>query len=385
MINYINDISQINSIYFLHTCNGERMISKEEILNIFEGYNKDEITIATVGSHTSLHILEGAKLEGFSTAVITTEDRAVPYKRFGVADKFIYVDKFSDISKDEIQEKLREMNAIIVPHGSFIAYCGLDKVENDFKVPMFGNRKILRWEAERDLEGKLLKESGLRIPKKYNSPDEIDGPVMVKFPGARGGRGYFPCSTTEEFWRKIEDFKAKGILTDEDVENAHIEEYVVGTNYCIHYFYSPLKNQVELMGIDRRYESNIDGIVRVPAKDQMELNIDPSYVISGNFPVVIRESLLPQVFEMGDKLAAKAEEIVPPGMLGPFCLQSLCNENLELVVFEMSARIDGGTNTFMNGSAYSFLYNGEPLSMGQRIAKEIKMALELNMIDKILS
>ena len=54
-------------------------------------------------------------------------------------------------------------------------------------------------------------------------------------------------------------------------------------------------------------------------------------------------------------------------------------------MFEMSARIDGGTNSFMNGSAYSFLYHGEPLSMGQRIAREIRMALELDMMDKIIS
>ena len=53
------------------------MISKEEIMGIFEKYNKDEITIATVGSHTSLHILKGAKLEGFSTAVITTKDSVI--------------------------------------------------------------------------------------------------------------------------------------------------------------------------------------------------------------------------------------------------------------------------------------------------------------------
>ncbi|EHP87577.1 formate--phosphoribosylaminoimidazolecarboxamide ligase [Methanotorris formicicus] len=361
------------------------MISREEMLEIFEGYNKDEITIATLGSHTSLHILKGAKLEGFSTAVITVKGRDIPYKRFKVADKYIYIDNFADISKEEIQEKLREMNAIIVPHGSFIAYCGLDNVENNFRVPMFGNRKILRWEAERDLEGKLLRESGLRLPKKYNNPDEIDGPVMVKFPGARGGKGYFVCSSKEEFDAKVKQLKERSILADEDVEKAHIEEYVVGTNFCIHYFYSPLKDEVELMGMDRRYECNIDGLVRIPAKDQLEMDINASYVITGNIPVVIRESLLPQVFEMGDKLVNKAKEIVPPGMLGPFCLQSLCNENLELVVFEMSARIDGGTNSFMNGSAYSFLYHGEPLSMGQRIAREIRMALELDMVDKIIS
>jgi 5-formaminoimidazole-4-carboxamide-1-(beta)-D-ribofuranosyl 5'-monophosphate synthetase len=360
------------------------MIQKEEILDIFSKYNKDEITIVTVGSHTSLHILKGAKLEGFSTAVITTRDRDVPYKRFGVADKFIYVDKFSDISNDDIQQQLRDMNAIIVPHGSFIAYCGLDNVESSFKVPMFGNRKILRWEAERDLEGKILGESGLRLPKKLAKPEDIKGPSMVKFPGARGGRGYFVCASKEEFDAKVADFIKKGVLTESDVPNAHIEEYVVGTNYCIHYFYSPLYNRVELMSMDRRYESNIDGFVRIPAKDQMEIELNPSYVITGNFPIVIRESLLPQVFDMGDKLVDKAKDLVNPGMIGPFCLQSLCNENLELVVFEMSARIDGGTNTFMNGSPYSFLYHGENLSMGQRIAKEIKMALELGMEDKIL-
>ena len=34
------------------------MISKDEILEIFDKYNKDEITIATLGCHTSLHILK---------------------------------------------------------------------------------------------------------------------------------------------------------------------------------------------------------------------------------------------------------------------------------------------------------------------------------------
>ena len=181
------------------------MISKDEILEIFDKYNKDEITIATLGSHTALHILKGAKLEGFSTVCITMKGRDVPYKRFKVADKFIYVDKFSDIKNEEIQEKLRKLNAIVVPHGSFIAYCGLDNVENNFLVPMFGNRKILRWESERSLEGKLLREAGLRVPKKYESPEDIDTTVIVKFPGARGGRGYFIASSTEEFYKKAED------------------------------------------------------------------------------------------------------------------------------------------------------------------------------------
>ncbi len=354
-------------------------------MEIVENYKKEEITIATLGSHTALHILKGAKLEGFSTVCITVKGRDVPYKRFKVADKFIYVDNFKDVAKEEVQEKLRDLNSIVIPHGSFIAYCGLDNIENNFLVPMFGNRKILRWEAERELERKILEEANIRVPKKFNSPEEIDRTVIVKFPGARGGRGYFIASSKEEFYKKIEMLKSKNLIDDEDVEKAHIEEYVIGTNFCLHFFYSPITKETELLGIDRRYESNIDGLVRIPAKDQLDIKANPSYVITGNIPVVIRESLLVEVFNMGDNLVEATKKIVPPGIIGPFCLQTLCTENLELVAFEMSARIDGGTNSFMNGSPYSFLYSGEPLSMGQRIAKEIKLALKLDMLNKIIS
>lgn len=360
-------------------------IKKEDILEILDGYDKENITIATLGSHTSLHILHGAKLEGFRTAIVCEKGREIPYERFSVADEFIMVDKFKDMVNEDVQQKLRDMNAIVVPHGSFVAYAGLDNVEDKFNVPMFGNRDILRWEAERDLERKLLVNGKLRIPQKFSGPDEIDREVMVKFPGARGGRGYFICSSTEEFNEKIESMKNRGWLEDEDVPQAHIEEYVSGCNYCIHYFYSALEDEVELMGMDSRYESSIDGLVRMPAKDQLALELSPSYVVTGNHPVVIRESLLTQVFDLGDKLVKSAKELVAPGMNGPFCLQTLVNDNLELVVFETSARTDGGTNTFMEGSAYTHLKYGEGMSMGRRISVEIKKAIETDQLDKIIT
>lgn len=43
--------------------------------------------------------------------------------------------------------------------------------------------------------------------------------------------------------------------------------------------------------MDSRYESSIDGFVRMPAKDQLDIDLSPSYVVTGNHPVVIRESL----------------------------------------------------------------------------------------------
>ena len=360
-------------------------VNRDEILDILNGYEKDDITIATLGSHSSLHILKGAKEEGFRTAVVCEKGREVPYQRFQVANDYILVEKFKDIINDEVQEELRNMNSIVVPHGSFVAYAGLDRVENDFNVPMFGNRDILRWEAERDLERKLMTESGIRIPQKYQNPTDIDRTVMVKFPGARGGRGYFVASSTEEYDEKIDSMLNRNWIGEEDIKMAHLEEYVSGCNYCIHYFYSALKEEVELMGMDSRYESNIDGICRIPAKDQLDISLDPSYVITGNHPVVMRESLLPQVFDIGDKLVEGAKNLVPPGMNGPFCLQTLVNDDLEVIVFEMSARIDGGTNTFMHASAYSYLLFGELMSMGRRISREIKNGAAGNNLEVLIT
>jgi 5-formaminoimidazole-4-carboxamide-1-(beta)-D-ribofuranosyl 5'-monophosphate synthetase len=360
-------------------------LEKKEIMNLLDKYDKDEITIATLGSHTSLHILNGAKEEGFKTAIVCEKGRETPYKRFNVANEYILVDKFNDIVNTDIQKKLRELNSIVIPHGSFVAYAGLDEIENDFMVPVYGNRNILRWEAERDLERKLLVNENIRIPKKYDKPGNIDRSVMVKFPGARGGRGYFVASSYDEFNHKINDMKSRGWIEDEDVEKAHIEEYVAGCNYCIHYFYSPLNDEVELMGMDSRYESNIDGIVRIPAKNQLDINFEPSYLITGNHPVVMRESLLTQVFEIGDKLVRSANKLVAPGLNGPFCMQTLVNDDLEVIVFEISARIDGGTNSFMDGSSYSYLKYGSGMSMGRRIALEIKTAIEKGELNKIIT
>jgi 5-formaminoimidazole-4-carboxamide-1-(beta)-D-ribofuranosyl 5'-monophosphate synthetase len=361
------------------------IVERQKILDILEGYNKENITIATLGSHTSLHILKGAKEEGFKTAIVCEKGREVPYKRFRVADEYIMVDKFSDIINEDVQQKLRDLNSIVVPHGSFIAYAGLGHVEKDFYVPMFGNRSILRWEAERNLERKLMLESDIRIPHNYSSSADIDRTVMVKFPGARGGKGYFVCSSPEEFDKKIMAMIDRGWITESDIEKAHIEEYVSGCNYCIHFFYSALKDEVEVLGMDSRFESNIDGIVRIPAKDQLDLSMEPSYVITGNHPVVMRESLLPQVFDIGDNLVKAAKKLVKPGMNGPFCLQTMCTDDLEIVVFEMSARIDGGTNSFMHTSAYSYIMFGEFMSMGRRIAREIKNAITEDKLDIVIT
>ncbi len=69
-----------------------------------------------------------------------------------------------------------------------MAHIGVELVEK-MRVPYYGNKAVLRWESDRSLERQWLEKAGLRLPRIYEDPDEIDGPVIVKPFGARGGEG----------------------------------------------------------------------------------------------------------------------------------------------------------------------------------------------------
>ncbi|MEM0316319.1 MAG: DUF1297 domain-containing protein, partial [Archaeoglobaceae archaeon] len=79
-----------------------------------------------------------------------------------------------------------------------------------------------------------------------------------------------------------------------------------------------------------------------------------------------------------------SKEIAYPGMVGPFCVESVFNERAELIVFEISARIVAGTNAGVPSSLYSYVLFGENMYMGRRIAREIKLAIEKDMLGEVI-
>ncbi|MFA4639811.1 formate--phosphoribosylaminoimidazolecarboxamide ligase [Pyrococcus kukulkanii] len=332
------------------------------------------VRVATYASHSALQILKGAKDEGFET-IAFGKSRVKPLytKYFPVADYFIE-DTYPE-------EKLIELNAIVIPTGSFVAHLGIELVER-MRVPYFGNKKVLRWESDRSLEKKWLEKAKLRLPKVYDDPDDIDKPVIVKPHGAKGGKGYFLAKDSQDFWAKAEKFL--GIRDKEQLKEVQIQEYVVGIPVYPHYFYSKVREELELMSIDRRYESNVDAIGRIPAKDQLDLNIDITYTVIGNIPIVLRESLLMDVIEAGERTVKAAEDLMG-GLWGPFCLEGVFTPEMEFVVFEISARIVAGTNPFIHGSPYTWLKYDEPMSTGRRIAREIREAIEIGRVEEVVT
>lgn len=332
-----------------------------------------DYTIATFGSHSALQILKGAKDEGFSTLVITLPDRTNFYQRFSFIDKIETIPSYSDFPK--IEEKLIKQNVILVPHGSIVAYLGLDK-NKKMKVPYFGNKAILDWEADRSRQRLWLKKAKINLPRQFDKVENVSYPVIVKSYGAAGGKGYFYAKNREDFESKIHYLKDHHFV---------IQEYVIGVTLYIHYFYSPLTKKIEIMSMDRRYETNVDSLGRIPLRGQEGLAIEPSYVVVGNSPLVLRESLLPQAFDMGERVIEASKRLIDKrGLFGPFCLETVITEDQHFFVIEISGRIVAGTNLFIKGSPYSDLNYNEPMSTGRRIAREIKEAIEKNKLDEVL-
>ncbi|MDI9610747.1 MAG: formate--phosphoribosylaminoimidazolecarboxamide ligase [Archaeoglobales archaeon] len=353
---------------------------REKILRVLKDYDLANISIATLGSHSALNILKGAKDEGFETICICKKGETAVYRNFGVADKIIEVESFEELLKKDIQDLLKKQNAILIPHGSFNAYIGkLDALE----VPLFGNRKLMEYETSREKQREWFRKANVRIPKEFKSPEEIDRLCIVKYQGAKGGRGYFLVSSPEEFRRKADRMIKNGLVGQKELENAEIQEYILGANVYFSFFYSPVNDRIELIAIDRRYE-HVDGIGRIPAEEQLKLSLEPTYTIIGNFPVVLRESLLNQAFESAERIVEVSKEIAYPGMVGAFCIETIFNERAELFVFEISARIVAGTNVGIPSSPYSYILFGENMYMGRRIAREIKIAIEKGMVEELI-
>lgn len=344
------------------------MFPKEKIEGILDSYRN--FKIATICSHSALQIFHGARKQKIKTVGICTEKSRELYESFPDAspDEFIMVDDYSEIPEDELVEK----EAILVPHGSFVEYAG-KKIDN-LAVPVFGNRGSLNYERSRDRMFEWMHRAGLKCPR-ILKPEEIEGPSIVKFPGAKGGKGYFVVNSPQEYYSLVGEGK-----------KTMIQEFIVGVRAYVHYFhsfdaesgYKTGYGRVEMLGVDRRMETNADEIAR---QLSVGAKIPISFTVMGNQGLVLRESLLPEYMGMGRGVCNTSKELFG-GIHGPFCIETIVTDDLEVYSFEISARIVAGTNLL--SSPYSLYSWGEGYTVGMRIAKEIKDAFSKKRIKDIV-
>jgi len=385
------------------------MINQEEIAAIIDDYNRLKLRIGMTASHSALDICDGAIEEGFPTVAYCQKGREKTYSEYfrsqrttsgrisrGMVDKAIVCDHFSDIIRPELQDEMRKRNVIFIPNRSFTAYCGIDEIERDFKVPIFGSRNMLRMEERSEEQDYywLLDKAGLPYPESIADPQDIDCLVIVKLHHAKKilERGFFTCASYEEYREKSQSLLKSGVIDDASLAGARIERYVIGPVFNLNFFYSPLEEEMpklELLGVDWRFESSLDGHVRLPAPQQMTMSADqaiPEMTVVGHNTATIRESLLEEAFELGEKFITASKEHYDPGIIGPFCLQTCIDKDMNYSIYDVAPRIGGGTNVHLSvGHPYGNATWRKPMSSGRRIALELRRAAEQDRMLEVLT
>jgi len=414
------------------------MIQNMDIQQILKGYDKDNITISVLGSHSALDVCRGAKDLGFKTLVITQKGRGTPYSKYykttlrhpersrcfeeasplggegsqdlestdsstslgmtsneiGCVDEVLELDNFRDILKEENQEKLRKRNAIFIPHRSFEVYINdYDAIENEFKVPMFGNRKLLRSE-ERGSGGvdqyKIMNEAGIRYPKQFKDPKDINTIAIVKVLEKDRGfeRANFLVKDYDEYIKKKNRGLSRGSFTEEQLAKAVIEEFILGVQVNFNFFYDSINKRLELIGTDTRRQTNFEGFHKLSyefqkAYEEMEEAI--KYEEASHTAVTVLESMLERAFEIGEKFVEATKKLGLP-VIGPFGLQSMIipgPPKKEIIVFDVSPRMPGSPG--ISATPYSGYLYGESISAGKRVAIEIKQAISQNKLEEVLT
>lgn len=367
-------------------------------------YDRSKLALCSIGSHSALEVAYGARAQGLRNLIVTAKGRERTYTEHyarrespiprGCVDATIELDRFPDIMREDVQERLLAENAVFVANRSFEVYLhqqySYDEIERGMRVPFFGNRYLLRAE-ERDEAGNqyaLMRRAGIRHPLQFESPDQIDRLVMVKAPHAKVSfeRAFFLVTSPAEYREVSSRMIADGMLTESGLADAVIEEYALGPSVNLNFFYSPLLGELELSGTDTRRQTNLEGFRNVPPAALDALRGVPMRLEeAGHIAATLTESTLEKAFEMGERFVAAAREANSPGVIGPFALQCIivAGPPKEFVCYDVSLRIAGSPGTrYTPYSAYRW---GRDVSVGERIAMELVMARDGGRLDEILT
>jgi len=385
------------------------VLDRSIVQDIAREYDRKSVKIGFIASHSALDVADGAVEEGMRSIAFCQKGRERTYSVYfkayrndkgevvrGIVDDAIVLDKFKEVMEERWQRWMRENSVIFVPNRSFTSYVDLKEIEENFRVPMFGSRNMLRMEEREEKRSYywLLEKAGLPFPEKIEDPRDINELVIVKLHHAvkKLERGFFTAASYKEYREKSEELIRQGVITEEDLEKARIERYIIGPVFNFDFFYSPLEREatpIELLGVDWRFETSLDGHVRLPAPQQMSLpphQILPEYTVCGHNSATIRESLLEKVFKLAEKFVEASKEHYPPGIIGPFTLQTCVDKDLNFYIYDVAPRTGGGTNVHVwMGHPYGNALWRKNMSTGRRIAMEIKRAAEEERLDEIVT
>ena len=322
-------------------------------------------------------------------------------------------------------------------------------IENKFAVPIVGSRKLLKIENRGEIEKDyywFAEQAGIPYPKSYEYEvhergmkfkEFIDNPLLLKAEHAHREfeREFIFAADSNDMEEKVEKEMELGNLSREGLKKARVEQIVLGPHANFNFFFSPLDAKKDwgdiddwyaklynaslenarvclanqFLSIDERRETILDGLKRLPADVQEKIKKVPSFEVTCHVPMSLRESLLKDVHRFADAFLLATRKHEPPGIIGAWCLQTLITwekigpgmaveyglydvpEGEEAYMHvpytqDVALRHGGGTNTHMGiGSQYANAKYQKTMSMGDRIALEIRRAWKNKQLPEIVT
>jgi len=367
------------------------MIKRKEIQQLVSEY-KEKPTIVIFGSHSAIETGLSSKRMGLPNIVIVKKGRERQYleEQSHLFDETIVVDEWDQMLFESIQNELLEKNSILIPNRSLVVYLTAEKIEKELKIPLYGNRSLLKSEDRTTNEKEyidqygILKRSGIRSPREI-SKDELDiigidkeVPVaLVKVQQADNPleRAFFYITSEDDYHEQVEAMKTKGLINDETLAEARIEEFIIGPYFnCngwasglnkgkakgyeltdginwLKHEHDPFRNPIvdwDFVGFGQRMQTNSSGFLNLPAKIQQQIGdkIKIKNEEIGHTMATMRESKMDEVVGSIPKFLQTVEKLYPPGMIGLFGLQGAVPINPkthrpEWIVFDISMRVPG--------------------------------------------
>jgi len=322
------------------------------------------------------------------------------------------------------------------------------KIEKEFSIPIVGSRKLLkienRGEVKRDYYW-FAEKAGIPYPKSYDFhvhpkgirfKEYIDEPMILKCEHAKREleRAFVFASDSNDLEEKVKAEMELGNLSEKGLKKARLEQIVLGPHANFNFFLSSINAEEEwgdiddfyaelynmnldkarlclaneFLSIDERRETILDGLKRLPIDVQQKIQKVPSFEVTCHIAMSLRESLLKDVHKVANAFLLATKDYEPPGIIGAWCLQTLITwgkvpgKAVEYGLYDVPAGEDvyahipvtqdvatrhgGGTNVHMGiGSQYANAKYNRTMSTGDRIALEIKRALNLKKLDKIVT
>jgi 5-formaminoimidazole-4-carboxamide-1-(beta)-D-ribofuranosyl 5'-monophosphate synthetase len=458
------------------------VIEQEEMQELVKSY-KEPIGL-NLGSHSALDAWQGQRSYGLRSIIYVTKQRARIYlqnpmvgnpgeevedlpsavrrdlivvedpkdikKNGSWKAAMIIVDRYSDIVK--YADDLVELECIQIPNRAFSVYVGGDEycstIEKKYPVPILGSRRLLKIENRGEIEHDyywFAEMAGIPFPKSYEYEvhekgmrfkEYVDNPLLMKAEHAHREfeREFIFAADSKDLEEKVEREVELGTLTKEGLENARVEQIVLGPHANFNFFFSPLNAEEEwgdaddafakvyktelekarvhlaneFLSIDERRETILDGLRRLPIDVQQKIKRVPSFEVTCHLAMSLRESLLKDAHRYADAFLFATRDHEPPGIIGAWCLQTLITWSpipgaaVEYGIYDVppgketymhvpvtqdvALRHGGGTNVHMGvGSQYANAMYQKRMSMGDRIALEIRRALKKGKLEKIVT